>query len=114
MKQIEIHRDDRRTDTDTQSLSDSDSDPHSDDDTGSSRSYESDPEVHAPRQLEDGASPVEDMQSFDWGGADDELNDFLNEDDSEAERDDSGAESDDSRKFGSVGLRQRDWRHTNQ
>lgn len=44
------------------------------------------------------------MQSFDWGGADDELNDFLNEDDSEADRDDSGAESDDSRKFGLVGF----------
>lgn len=49
-----------------------------------------------PDDIEEGHSPIDDLQTFDWGGADKELEDFLDGDDSGDDTDRSDA-SDSSR-----------------
>ncbi|KAI9049400.1 hypothetical protein LZ554_006434 [Drepanopeziza brunnea f. sp. 'monogermtubi'] len=51
-----------------------------------------------PSDMEEGRSPIEDLQQFNWGEADDELAEFMNSDSEGEEGDsDSGSESDASR-----------------
>jgi len=84
------------------SIHDSD---ESDDETGSdgeesevpaSQEEEADSDGVIPDDIEPGQSPIDGLKTFDWGGADDELQDFL-DGDSGNESDSSNASKDSSR-----------------
>ncbi|RDW68012.1 hypothetical protein BP6252_09408 [Coleophoma cylindrospora] len=99
---VQIHDQDRIKDTDIPSIPSSihDSDEESEDnslhgmssddedgDVLNSQDEELDDEGVMPDELEGGVSPIENLQGFDWGDVDDELNDFLgsgSDDDSDA------------------------------
>lgn len=71
----------------------------SDDEDGSvpnSQEEELDDEGVMPDELEDGLSPIENLQGFDWGDVDDELHDFLGSG-SDGDSDTGSVASDNSR-----------------
>jgi RNA polymerase II subunit A-like phosphatase len=103
---VEIHKEDRKLEGESSSVSSSihDSDEESeeeidsedDDDSipNSQEEEQKDDEGVMPHELEGGTSPIDDLKKFDWGGADEELKEFMGEDDTDDDSDTGSVASD--------------------
>lgn len=96
--QVEIHPSDRKPDNGMETLpfeSEIESEDSSSDEEhnppSASQEIQNDEEGVMPDELEAGHSPVDDLKEFDWNTVDDELAEFMGDDDEDTE---SGNESD--------------------